>query len=140
MLALATEAIFCSVAGSITSKRAPSEDFFHLPPIQRSVGTLARRLSYAAIAFSSVIPGRPQGEPGIQKHVLSLPLDSGFRPSAGPGMTAELAIQCPLHAIDDAIDGRQDGVFESVGRRQRAVRRGDAHQRTVEIVERLVGD
>ncbi len=51
-MALATEAIFCSVAGSITSKRAPSEDFFHLPPIQRSVGTLASRLSYAAMANS----------------------------------------------------------------------------------------
>src|SRR5258708_11260898 len=101
MLALATEAIFCSVAGSITSKRAPSEDFFHLPPIQRSVGTLASRLSYAA-------------------------------------MLKLLRLQRALHTIDDAIDGRQDGVFENVGRRQRAVRRGDAHQRAVEIVERLV--
>jgi len=40
---------------------------------------------------------------------------------------------------DDAIDGRQDGVLKNVGGRQRAVRRGDAHQRAVEIVERLVG-
>src|SRR5436305_11584663 len=62
MLALATEAIFCSVAGSITSKRAPSEDFFHLPPIQRSVGTLARRLSYAAIN-SSTRPWTPTPTP-----------------------------------------------------------------------------
>src|SRR5262252_10597953 len=45
-VALATEAILFSVAGSSTSKRPPSEDLRHLPPIHRSVGTLARRLSY----------------------------------------------------------------------------------------------
>ena len=45
-VALATEAILFSVAGSRTSKRPPSEDLRHLPPIQRSVGTLARRFSY----------------------------------------------------------------------------------------------
>src|SRR5437016_13234944 len=45
-VALATEAILFSVAGSRTSKRPPSEDLRHLPPIHRSVGTLARRLSY----------------------------------------------------------------------------------------------
>src|SRR5262249_34478336 len=45
-VALATEAILVSVAGSSTSKRPPSEDLRHLPPIHRSVGTLARRLSY----------------------------------------------------------------------------------------------
>src|SRR3989440_8916907 len=48
-LALATEAILFSVAGSITSKRAPSDDLRHLPPIHRSVGTLASRLSYLAL-------------------------------------------------------------------------------------------
>ena len=48
-LALATEAILFSVAGSITSKRAPSDDLRHLPPIHRSVGTLASRLSYMAM-------------------------------------------------------------------------------------------
>src|ERR1700728_400589 len=48
-VALAPEATLFSVAGSITSKRPPSDDFFHLPPIHRSVGTLARRLSYMAI-------------------------------------------------------------------------------------------
>src|SRR5262252_8287745 len=48
-LALATEAILVSVAGSITSKRALSEDLRHLPPIHRSVGTLASRLSYMAL-------------------------------------------------------------------------------------------
>src|SRR5215475_5394574 len=45
-VALATEAILFSVAGSSTSKRPPSEDLRHLPPIHSSVGTLARRLSY----------------------------------------------------------------------------------------------
>src|SRR5207302_7614151 len=48
-VALATEAILFSVAGSRTSKREPSDDLRHLPPIQRSVGTLARRLSYMAL-------------------------------------------------------------------------------------------
>src|SRR6202049_1252016 len=48
-VALATEATLFSVAGSITSKRPPSEDLRHLPPIHRSVGTLARRLSYMAM-------------------------------------------------------------------------------------------
>src|SRR4029077_38772 len=45
-LALATEVILFSVAGSITSKRAPSDALRHLPPIHRSVGTFARRFSY----------------------------------------------------------------------------------------------
>src|SRR6516164_3803413 len=53
-VALATEAILSSVAGSSTSKRPPSDAFRHLPPIQRSVGTLARRLSYRELM------GRPQ--------------------------------------------------------------------------------
>src|SRR6202035_5152616 len=48
-VALATDATLFSVAGSITSKRPPSEDLRHLPPIHRSVGTLARRLSYMAM-------------------------------------------------------------------------------------------
>src|SRR5580693_3548038 len=56
-VALATEATLFSVAGSITSKRLPSEALRHCPPIQRSVGTLARRLSYMAIIhlFSSIV-------------------------------------------------------------------------------------
>src|SRR5499433_1975680 len=49
-VALATEATLFSVAGAITSKRPPSEELRHLPPIHRSVGTLARRLSYMAMA------------------------------------------------------------------------------------------
>src|SRR6516162_4195310 len=48
-VALATEATLFSVAGSTTSKRPPSDDLRHLPPIHRSVGTLARRLSYMAM-------------------------------------------------------------------------------------------
>ena len=48
-VALATEATLFSVAGSITSKRPPSEDLRHLPPIHRSVGTLASRLSYMVL-------------------------------------------------------------------------------------------
>src|SRR5271156_6619174 len=53
-VALATEATLFSVAGSITSKRPPSEDLRHLPPIHRSVGTLASRLSYMAMILSPV--------------------------------------------------------------------------------------
>ncbi len=45
-VALATDAMTRSVAGSVTSKRALSDALHHFPPIQRSVGTLARRLSY----------------------------------------------------------------------------------------------
>src|SRR5882724_4668066 len=58
-LALATEAILFSVAGSITSKRAPSEALRHLPPIHRSVGTLASRLSYMAMFVSSALQRAP---------------------------------------------------------------------------------
>ena len=47
-----------SVAGSITSKRWPSEDLRHLPPIQRSVGTLARRFSYIGLSFCLVSRAR----------------------------------------------------------------------------------
>src|SRR6516162_5580108 len=50
-VALATDATLFSVAGSITSKRLPSEDFRHLPPIHKSVGTFASRLSYMALTF-----------------------------------------------------------------------------------------
>src|ERR1700728_2575195 len=74
-VALATDATLFSVAGSITSKRPPSEDLRHLPPIQRSVGTLASRLSYMAMLYPPylVIAGldpaihaaaRPDGCPG----------------------------------------------------------------------------
>src|SRR5438067_9519466 len=56
-VALATEATLFSVAGSSTSKREPSEDLRHLPPIHRSVGTLARRLSYMALFPAHPHPG-----------------------------------------------------------------------------------
>src|SRR5262245_15326856 len=45
-VALATEATVFSVAGSITSKRPPSDALRHFPAIHRSVGTLASRFSY----------------------------------------------------------------------------------------------
>src|SRR5438876_4265376 len=54
-VALATDAIVFSVAGSSTSKRPPSDDLRHLPPIQRSVGTLASRLSYMGILNSNLV-------------------------------------------------------------------------------------
>jgi hypothetical protein len=38
--------------------------------------------------LSIVFPGRAEREPGIQMRIKNLFLDSGFRPSAGPGMTA----------------------------------------------------
>src|SRR5262245_29781771 len=53
-VALATEAILRSVAGSMTSKRPPSDALHHLPPIQRSVGTLARRFSYILVSLLSI--------------------------------------------------------------------------------------
>src|SRR2546421_6196081 len=55
-LALATEAILFSVAGSITSKRCLSEAGRHLPPIHRSVGTSARRLSYMRLLHRAPHP------------------------------------------------------------------------------------
>src|SRR5262249_42323978 len=54
-VALATEAILLSVAGSRTSKRPPSDDLRHLPQIHRSVGTLARRLSYRELMADLII-------------------------------------------------------------------------------------
>ena len=59
-LALATEATLFSVAGSITSKRAPSEALRHLPPIHRSVGTLASRLSYMGMDTLHVLRSCPR--------------------------------------------------------------------------------
>src|SRR5262245_31331863 len=60
-VALATDAIVFSVAGSVTSKRPPSEALRHLPPIQRSVGTLARRFSYmdlSLLIFPPFVPAK----------------------------------------------------------------------------------
>src|SRR5262245_32427828 len=76
-VALATEATLFSVAGSMTSKRPPSDDLRHLPPIQRSVGTLARRFSYMGRFLFRLVVARmkrseirgvltaPQGRPAL---------------------------------------------------------------------------
>src|SRR5271163_3165217 len=63
-VALATEATLFSVAGSITSKRPPSDDLRHLPPIHRSVGTLASRLSYMAMQLPLSLLGHGRACPG----------------------------------------------------------------------------
>src|SRR5690242_6373681 len=127
-VALATEAMVFSVAGSTTSKRPPSEAFRHLPPIHRSVGTLARRFSYMALTsqLAPLIPAKA----GIQRWVPAFAGTSGMR----------LPPERTPHRLDDARHGRQHDVFQIVRRRQRDVRRGDAHRRAVEIVEGLVGD
>jgi len=51
-------------------------------------------------SFQRVISGTPRsGEPGNQEQQGLFPLlDSGFRPSAGPGMTAEKST-CPFHLM-----------------------------------------
>src|SRR5947199_100735 len=114
-LALATEAILFSVAGSITSKRAPSEDLRHLPPIQRSVGTLASRLSYMGmiIAFhfllchGGLVPAIP---------IASAPLYRDHRVTRlrrGPVMT--LTLQTSPHCLGDAVHRRQHGILQRVG-------------------------
>src|SRR5262245_52677637 len=76
-VALATEAILFSVAGSMTSKRAPSEALRHWPPIQRSVGTLARRFSYMGLVLflSAVMRGL---DPRI--HLLAEKMDCRVKP------------------------------------------------------------
>src|SRR5688572_23906009 len=51
-----------------------------------------------------------------------------------PRLVDELA-----HAGDDALGRRQLRVFEVVGRRERHVRRRDAHDGPVEIPEQLLG-
>src|SRR5277367_3050420 len=135
-VALATEATLFSVAGSITSKRAPSDALRHWPPIHRSVGTLARRLSY--IAMVSSIPCR--------FHSL-IPAPAGIRQfrakRPGPRFREDewkyLTLQRTAHPLGDPIDARQRQIFQNIRRRQRNVRRGDAYRRAVEIVERFVG-
>src|SRR5262249_2206078 len=112
-VALATEAILFSVAGSRTSNRPPSEDLRHLPPIQRSVGTLARRLSYLELM--------------VQPHNFELVIDAD-----------DSRLHGAPHTVDDAVDGGQRDVFQDVGGRQRNMRRRDPHRRPVEVVERLI--
>src|SRR5262249_28960684 len=133
-VALATEATLFSVAGSITSKRPPSEDLRHLPPIHRSVGTLARRLSYMAMAvvllrFHPAHP-REHGNPDL--------LNAGSPLSRGRAKI--LTLHRALHSIDDALDRRQRHVCQNIGGGQRNVRRSDPHWRPIEVVERFIGD
>src|SRR5262249_24605804 len=145
-LALATEAIVFSVAGSITSKRAPSEALRHLPPIQRSVGTLASRLSYMAMSVFSTCSAhsRESGNPvSSQFRTLGPRFPKGVyarlqRAMGTSGKT--LTLQRPPHRFGDPIHRRQHGVLERVGGGQRNVRRRDAHRGAVEVVEGLVGD
>src|SRR5689334_16135632 len=114
-VALATEATVFSVAGSITSKRPPSDALRHLPPIQRSVGTLARRFSYIGLVLRiqvselkrrpcrSVTSPRLRGEVGRESGRVSgslqelgtwrAPLTPPLSPQAGRGSTPPLP-QC----------------------------------------------
>src|SRR5215813_2674504 len=99
-VALATEAILFSVAGSRTSKRPPSEDLRHLPPIHRSVGTLARRLSYlelmgAASCFHVVMRGQKRVEDARERaydprmHLLvKMRWIAGSSPAMTPSLTS----------------------------------------------------
>src|SRR6185503_18985344 len=121
-VALATEAILRSVAGSITSKRPPSDALRHLPPIQRSVGTLARRFSYITLPLNLLRSFSRKRESGV-----------------GPGRAARLTVQRPSHRFGDPVRCRQHGVFENIGCRQRNMRRRDADRRTIQIVKSLVG-
>src|SRR5262249_49361677 len=117
-VALATEATLFSVAGSMTSKRPPSEDLRHFPPIHSAVGTVARRLSYMALmrlssAFTPLIPAQA----GIQNFLRWLP--------AFAGTSGCSTLHRPRHPIDNAIHRRQRDVFENIGGGQRDVRRRD---------------
>ena len=140
-VALATEAMVFSVAGSMTSKRPPSDALRHLPPIHRSVGTLARRFSYMDV--SSRLPAAAHStcaaEPGTGSQQAGSRISVHHRVLHRVRDTT-LSSQTPPHRLDDARRRRQHDVFQIVGGRQRDVRRGDAHRRAVEIVEGLVGD
>src|SRR5262245_9252694 len=139
-VALATEAILFSVAGSRTSKRPPSEDLRHLPPIHRSVGTLASKLSYLELM------GGPHNlyivtrglDPRI--HLLT---KMRWIAGSSPAITSTTyplssRLHRAAHAIDDPVDRGQRDVFQYVGGRQRNVRRRDPYRRPVEVVERLI--
>src|SRR3974390_253188 len=97
-VALATEAMAFSVAGSITSKRQLSDDLRHLPPIHRSVGTLARRFSYMTRSFDFLCPLIP-AQAGIQivqgldtclhgNERISSPSSAARFPQCGPASAA----------------------------------------------------
>src|SRR4051812_38419231 len=104
-VALATEATLFSVAGSITSKQAPSDALRHWPPIQRSVGTLARRFSYMGLVLSDApfTRCRPAkaGGPITTGSGIWVPAFAGTTLSAW--RNSLLAPHRPFHAIDDAI-------------------------------------
>src|SRR3984885_811853 len=99
-VALATEATLFSVAGSMTSKRPPSEDLRHLPPIQRSVGTLARRLSYRAVIVERSLE--------IVFAVLQLDQDVLIEAAREVAQLVFLTGVVPDHAADLVV--RNDGV------------------------------
>src|SRR5690349_13908440 len=128
-VALATLAILRSVAGSTTSKRPLSEDLRHLPPIHRSVGTLARRFSYMTLPLHSSFRGGAQRR--TRNPDASSISVSGFRVRAfgAPRNDRNSTIQRPPHCFCNARRRRQYDVFEIVGGGQRDVRRGDAHRR-----------
>src|SRR5262249_43558368 len=133
-VALATEAILRSVAGSITSKRLPSEALRHLPPIQRSVGTLARRFSYIRLTLHSQLSW-----PGLSRSSrLAARRLSKRGHQDRPGDDKELTPQAPSHRFGNAIRRRQYNIFQNVRRRQGMVRVGDSDRRAIEIVEGLI--
>src|SRR6202050_3475690 len=105
-VALATEATLFSVAGSMTSKRPPSEDLRHLPPIQRSVGTLARRLSYRAVIVERSLE--------IVFAVLQLDQDVLIEPAREIAQLVFLTGVVPDHAADLVVgnDGLTVDILE----------------------------
>src|SRR5512140_2578709 len=105
MVALATEAMVFSVAGSMTSKRALSDDLRHLPPIHRSVGTLARRFSYMTHILYLVIPGAPQVQ--TRNPETRTVFTAGFRARGlRPRPERRLTSQRPLHPLDNPLRRR----------------------------------
>src|SRR5215470_3362291 len=100
-LALATEVILFSVAGSITSKRAPSDDLRHLPPIHRSVGTFARRFSYMRHLLQRL-------ESYSLAHILV-----GEPVATSPEYA--LRRQRPPNRVGDPVHRGQDHVLQDVG-------------------------
>src|SRR5215510_10478109 len=123
-VALATDAILRSVAGSITSKRPPSDALRHLPPIHRSVGTLARRFSYMITSTFRSFPRK------LNEEQAWVPAFAG---------TNEIStVHRSSHRLRNPVGRRQHCVFQNIGGRQRNVRRRDANRRTVEIIEGFV--
>src|SRR6516164_2618742 len=143
-VALATDATLFSVAGSITWKRAPSEDLRHLPPIHRSVGTLASRLSYMAMALSFHFSRARRSA----KRCADSGIVSNFE---GPGSavhcyalhrirdTQNSTLHRAFHPVDDPLNARQRKVFQNIGGRQRNMWRSDPHRRAVKVVKGFVG-